>query len=166
MSSEFELRDARLEDAEALTEIYNHFVLNTWVTFDLDPKPAEYFREQLRAATLPWLVCTEGDQVVAYSYASPWKSRCAYERTVESTVYVTPDYARRGIGVSLYRELLARLEEAGTHTVLGGIAVPNDPSIALHKKLGFEQVGRLREVGRKFERWIDVEYWQKLLGQP
>ncbi len=162
MSAELKLRDARLEDADALAEIYNYFVLNSVVTFDLDAKPSEYFREQLREATLPWIVCTEEERVVGYSYASSWKSRCAYDRTVESTVYVKPEAARRGIGILLYRELLARLERAGTHTVMGGIAVPNEASVALHKKLGFERVGCLREVGWKFERWVDVEYWQKI----
>lgn len=166
MRDQFELREARLEDAEALAEIYNYFVLNSIVTFDLEPKSVESFRERLQGASLPWLVCTSVERVVAYSCASPWKSRCAYDRTVESTLYVRPEFARRGIGMRLYRELLARLESAGLHTVLGGISVPNEASVAMHVKLGFERVGCMREVGWKFERWIDVEYWQKRLEPP
>ena len=163
MEDGFALREARVEDAPAITEIYNHFVLTSIVTFDLEPKSVEAMREGLRTATLPWLVCTQDDRLVAYSYASSWKSRCAYSRTVESTLYVRPEFARRGIGIRLYRELLARLEQAGVHTVLGGISGPNEPSVAMHEKLGFERIGCMREVGWKFDRWIDVEYWQKIL---
>jgi len=164
MDACFEIRDAHLDDAEAIAEIYNHFVLHSIVTFDLEPKSVEKVRDELREGSLPWLVCVYEERVIAYSYASAWKSRCAYEHTVESTLYVSSEFGRRGIGWQLYTELLARLADAGVHTVLGGISVPNDPSSAMHKKLGFELIGTMREVGRKFDRWIDVEYWQKKLS--
>lgn len=163
MDASFEFRDARSADAEAITAIYNHFVATSIATFDLDPKSVEAFRKRIESGSHPWLVCVHEEQVVAYSHASPWKAKRAYERTVESTLYVQPEFARRGIGMRLYRDLLVRLKLAGVHTVLGGITVPNDASVSMHEKLGFERVGIMSEVGWKFDRWIDVEYWQKTL---
>ena len=117
----------------------------------------------VHAAGLPWLVAEQAGTVHAYAYASPWKARSAYRHTLEVTVYVALGRERRGLGRALYGELERRLVAAGTHVLLGGIALPNDASVALHERLGFVQVGRLREVGLKFGRWIDVGYWQKTL---
>jgi phosphinothricin acetyltransferase len=82
---------------------------------------------------------------------------------VESTVYVRPDCARQGIGRQLYTELMARLRDLGIHAVIGGIALPNEASVALHEALGFRKVAQFKEVGFKFDRWIDVAYWQRTL---
>lgn len=164
MDANFTFRDAQPNDADELAAIYNHFVATSIVTFDLDSKPAAAFRDRIEAGTHPWLVCVHEGRVVAYSCASPWKAKRAYERTVESTLYVQPDFARRGIGMRLYRDLLARLAGSGVHKVLGGITVPNEASVQMHKKFGFERVGVMYEVGFKFDRWVDVEYWQKTLA--
>jgi phosphinothricin acetyltransferase len=112
---------------------------------------------------LPWYVAEEGGKVVGFTFASKWKGRCAYRFSVESTVYLHPDHAGRGIGRRLYETLMAELRGRSLHGVLAGIALPNDASVALHERLGFIKVAYLKEVGWKFGRWVDVGYWQLLL---
>lgn len=159
------IRSARVEDATQLCEIYNHYVLHTPITFEEEAVSTAEMRDRLREtmASLPWLVWDEGEHVLGYCHASKWKGRCAYRYSVETTVYLRPDQGRRGIGTALYGELIGKLKEQGFHTALGGIALPNAASVALHERLGFEKVAQLREVGRKFGQWIDVGYWQLVL---
>jgi L-amino acid N-acyltransferase YncA len=111
-------------------------------------------------ARFPWLVADEGGAIVGYAYATPWKPRSAYRFSVESTVYVAPDHMGRGVGTALYRELIDALRRLGVHCTVGGIALPNSASIALHEKLGFRKIGQFVEIGRKFDRWVDVGYWE------
>ena len=160
------IRLASGADAEALARIYNHYVSETVVTFEEEPvAPGEMARRaaEVLGAGLPWLVAEESEGVVGYAYASQWKGRCAYRFTVETTVYLAPDAVGRGLGPALYVELLERVRALGMHTAIGGIALPNDASVALHEKLGMERVALFREVGFKLGRWIDVGYWQKAL---
>lgn len=149
-------------DAASLCSIYNHYVAHTTVTFALDPVPIEEMAEQIAEAgdQLPWLVWEEEGRVTGYALASAWKSRCAYRHSVETTIYLEPDAGGAGIGTRLYSTLLEAVRAAGHHSALGGIALPNDGSIALHEKLGFDKVGHLKEVGWKFDTWVDVGYWQ------
>lgn len=157
------IREVRQSDVDAICEIYNHYVLNTVVSFEEQAVAAEEMRkriEEVRAAKLPWLIFENEGRVLGYAYASAWKSRCAYRHSVESTVYLRPDAVGRGHGSLLYAELLARLRDAKLHTAIGGIALPNPGSVALHEKLGFEKIAHFKEVGSKFGRWIDVGYWQ------
>ena len=116
------------------------------------------------SANMPWLVAVNDRVVVGYAYASKWKGRCAYRFAVESTVYLDTAQQGRGIGKALYIALLNELRARSLHTVIGGIALPNPASIALHERLGFEPVARFKQVGFKQERWIDVGYWQLLLA--
>ncbi len=157
------IRDAVPDDAASVAEIYNHYVAETVVTFEETAVSGAEMRERLAAADdgHPWLVLEEGGAVLGFAFASPWKSRCAYRHSVESSVYLAPGATGRGLGTGLYAALLDRLAAAGRRSALGGIALPNEASVALHEKLGFEKVGRFREVGFKFDRWIDVGYWQK-----
>jgi phosphinothricin acetyltransferase len=119
---------------------------------------------EVQAQALPWLVAEQGGTVVGYAYASPWKGRCAYRFSVESTVYLDPVHADRGIGTRLYTALLDAIRALGMRTVIGGIALPNPRSIALHERLGFSKVAEFRQLGFKQARWVDVGYWQLLLG--
>lgn len=160
------IRAAAPADAAALARIYEVYVRDTTVTFEEDPvAPVEMAKRmrEVASAGLPWLVAEEDGQLIGYAYASPWKGRSAYRWSVEITVYLEPGRARRGWGTRLYEELFARLAAGGIHTVLGGIALPNDASVALHEKLGMVKVAHLREVGFKLGRWIDVGYWQRTL---
>jgi L-amino acid N-acyltransferase YncA len=152
-------------DAAALCAIYNHYVSDTVVTFEETPVAAAEMAQRIVgvATRFPWLVAEEANEVVGYAYATPWKARSAYRLSVESTVYVAPGQARRGIGTALYRELIDALRQLGVHAVVGGIALPNAASIALHERLGFKKIGQFIEIGRKFDRWVDVGYWELLL---
>lgn len=153
-------------DAAAIATIYNHYVRNTVITFETDAvAPAEMAEriQEVTGADLPWLVWEQDARIVGYAYASKWKGRCAYRFSVESTVYVDHEYTQQGIGSQLYETLLAQLRAVGLHVVIGGIALPNAGSVALHEHFGFEQVAHFKEVGFKFDRWIDVGYWQVAL---
>lgn len=151
------------EDASSIASLYNRYVLNTAITFETDAVPPDEMGARIRevtAAGLPWVIAELNGRVVGYAYASKWKGRCAYRFSVETTVYVHAEYTRQGIGAELYDALLARLRGGKTHVVIAGIALPNESSVALHERFGFRKVAHFNEVGFKFERWIDVGYWQ------
>jgi phosphinothricin acetyltransferase len=103
--------------------------------------------------------------VRGYAYATPWRTRAAYRHSVESSIYLAPDVGGRGLGRRLYQALLAALRPLEVHAVIGGVSLPNPASIALHERMGFRKVAHFSEVGRKFDRWIDVGYWQLMLPQ-
>ena len=161
------IRTADAGDAPALARIYNHYIRETIVTFEeTEVSPHEMGERLVTIAkgSLPWLVAVQDGQISGYAYASPWRPRSAYRFSVETTVYLDPDQTRCGIGSRLYADLLARLEAMGLHAALGGIALPNAASVALHEKFGFRKVAHLSEVGLKFGGWIDVGYWERLLS--
>jgi L-amino acid N-acyltransferase YncA len=151
-------------DAIAIAEIYNYYISNTVITFEMEPVSPEGIASRIEkySAIGPYLVYEEEDkgEVIAYAYLSRFRERKAYEHTVESTIYLRNGAGGKGIGFKLYSELLSR---AGLryHTITAGIALPNDASIRLHEKCGFKKVGHFSEVGRKFGKWIDVGFWQK-----
>lgn len=156
------IRPATMSDANDLCEIYNHYVLNTSVTFEEEAVSASEMASRVRETvqSLPWFVAEDGIRIVGFCYASKWKGRCAYRYSAEATIYLRPDAVGKGLGTDLYRELLRALQDRGIHTVLGGIALPNDACVALHAKLGFSKVAQLKQGGNKVGRWIDVGYWQ------
>jgi L-amino acid N-acyltransferase YncA len=102
--------------------------------------------------------------VIGYAYASEWNSRSAYKRSAEITVYLTNGETQRGLGTLLYTELIKQLKSMGCHAIIGGISLPNESSIRLHEKLGLEKVAHFKEVGCKFEKWIDVGYWELVIN--
>ena len=160
------IRQATIDDAEQIVEIYNHYVLHTVVTFDEEPLSTATMKKTM-ASTMnefPWIVYEKEDRLLGYAYANTWKTRSAYNYTVESTVYLQPEEKGKGIGSLLYKALISQLKEAGIHSVIGGIALPNDASIALHEKLGFKKVAHFKEVGLKFNQWVDVGYWELILN--
>jgi L-amino acid N-acyltransferase YncA len=111
---------------------------------------------------MTWWVYEENQKILAYAFAAPWKPRSAYKNTVEVSIYVDKDQHSKGIGLALYSHLLETVRQENFHAVLAGIALPNEQSVKFHQKLGFKKVGQLREVGFKFNRWIDVSYWELL----
>lgn len=159
------IRQVRPEDANALCDIYNHYVLHSIVTFEKVALTGDEMTSRIRKITqgFPWIVFEEENEILGYAYATRWKERIAYDRTVESTVYLRQDSFGKGIGKKLYKDLMRRLADAGYHVVLGGIALPNEASISLHESLGFRKVGQLEQVGFKLGRWIDVGYWELVL---
>lgn len=159
------IRAVQAADAAAICAIYNPYVRTTVITFEIADVAEAEMAERIKeyTAQYPWLVAEADGKVVAYAYATRWRTRAAYDWTLESTVYVDQAYTGRGIAKPLYLELLRLLKAQGIHAVVGCIALPNDASVALHEKCGFEKVAHFPEVGRKFERWIDVGYWQVTL---
>ena len=163
--SGFAIRRATLEDAPAVARIYNPYIRNTVITFEEVEVSAEEIASRMRTvadASLPWLVLEDDGLVIGYAYASRWHARSAYRHTAESTIYLDSSVCGRGHGRRLYGALLDELRGLPIHVVVGGIALPNDASVALHEKMGFEKVAHYSEVGRKLGRWIDVGTWQLL----
>ena len=160
------IRPVSAGDADSIARIYNHFILNTIVTFEEQAVSAQEIAgriAEVASASLPWLVAERDGQIIGYAYASKWKGRCAYRYSVESTVYLDPDCLGQGLGSALYERLFAALRERGMHVVIGGIALPNPASVALHERLGMKKAAHFSEVGFKLGKWIDVGYWQAIL---
>jgi phosphinothricin acetyltransferase len=159
------VRLATLDDAEAIRSIYNVEVTTSTVTFDLVPRTLAEQRAwlQARSGTLAAVVAEEDGEVVGFASLSPFRDRPAYSTTVEDSVYVRHDAQGRGVGRALLGELLRVATVHGFHAVIGRIVGGHEASIALHRGFGFEVVGTEREVGRKFNRWLDVVVVQKLL---
>lgn len=162
----YNLRAVAGRDASAICAIYNPYVLETVITFEQSPVSEAEMTKRIReyTALYPWLVTELDSKVVAYAYATRWRARAAYDFTLESTIYVDKAYAGRGIAKLLYLELLRELKSRGVHAVVGCIALPNDASVALHEKCGFVKVAHFPQVGRKFDRWVDVGFWQATLN--
>jgi len=159
------IRPATRDDAAEIAAIYNHYIRATVITFEEQEITAADMAGRLAAVNasgLPWLIAESAGVIVGYAYADRWRQRSAYRHSVESTIYLDPARTGAGIGIVLYQQLLGALP-ASVHVVIGGIALPNAASVALHERLGFAQVAHFHEVGFKFERWIDVGYWQKTL---
>jgi phosphinothricin acetyltransferase len=159
------IRPATTADAAAICAIYNHYVLQTTITFEESPVTPEEMESRIGETlqALPWLVWEHDGAIQGFAYASKWKGRCAYRHSAEVTVYLDPKSVGHGIGSRLYEALLVDLGQRNFHAVIGGIALPNPASIALHERLGFRKVAHFEQVGCKFGRWIDVGYWQLLL---
>ncbi len=159
------IRAARESDAEGVAAIYNYYITDTIVTFEEEPLPAAELARRIRSvidAGLPWLVAEENDGILGYAYATPWKERIGYRFSVETTVYLSKDCTGRGVGSQLYTELFRLLKEKGVHSAIGGVCLPNDASVALHEKFGMKRVAEFEEVGIKFNRWLNVAYWQRI----
>jgi len=159
------VRKVTAADAQAICDIYNHYVAHTIITFEQDPVSASDMGARVAQVTreYPWLVAEAAEGVLAYAYATRWRSRAAYDRTVETTVYVRYDRMGAGIGLPLYMALLEALRRQSVHAAVGCIALPNPGSVAFHERCGFEKVGHFQQVGRKFDQWVDVGFWQILL---
>jgi phosphinothricin acetyltransferase len=156
------IREATFLDANAIAEIYNHYILNTIITFEVDPiTPQEIMnRIEKYKEVGPYLVYEENGEVIGYSYVSKFRERKAYEHSVESTIYLKNGCGGKGVGFKLYSELLDQVS-GQYHAIIGGIALPNDASVKLHEKCRFKKVGHFLQVGRKFGKWIDVGFWQR-----
>lgn len=155
------IRDATPADAETLLAIYRPYVLETAISFELEPPTVDEFRARIERALADWawLVAERDGRPDAYAYATAHRSRGAYRWSVETSVYVAPGAHRQGLGTALYQALLPRLTARGYCNAYAGITLPNDASIALHRRLGFQAVGVFRSVGHKLGAWHDVSWW-------
>jgi len=159
------IRAAIPSDGDAVAAIYAPFVQDTVISFeDVAPTPAEMGARI--AAAHRWLVAERAGRVVGYAYGSPHRSRAAYRWSVDVSVYIGPGAQRTGLGRALYERLLADLAEDGFAQAFAGITLPNEPSLGLHRALGFTPVGVYRNVGFKHGAWRDVSWWQRELAGP
>lgn len=160
------IRAIESRDVARVTAIYNHYIRTSIISFEEEPVTATEIARRVadvHSASLPWLIAEESGQIAGYAYARRWRARSAYRFSVEATVYVAPERTGQGYGSKLYGQMLPLLKLRRVHAVMGGIALPNEASIALHEKFGFRKVAHFQEVGLKFDRWIDVGYWQLTL---
>lgn len=159
------LRPATANDLVAINAIYNHYVVNSTATYQAEPSSdaerATWF--VTHGERHPVIVAEIAGQVVGWGSLSPFHARAAFARTVEDSVYIHRDFHRRGLGRALLAELIKRGRSLGHHTIIAAISADQEPSIALHQQFGFIESGRLREVGNKFGRWLDVVYLQLAL---
>lgn len=160
------IRSARLEDAEAIRAIYNHEVAHGTATFDIEERTLAAQRSWLteRSGAHVVLVAEIDDEIVGFAALSRYKERAAYNGTVEDSIYVDPTRQGQGVGLALLEALVVRAREHGFHTLIARIGHESVGSIAVHARAGFVEIGREREVGRKFGRWLDVVIMQRMLS--
>lgn len=161
------IRLATADDAEQVAAIYAPIVRDTVISFELAPPDAAEMRDRI-STTLeryPWLVCEAAGEIAGYVYAGTYRTRAAYQWSVDTAVYTHARYRRAGVGRALYSALLTVLPLQGFYNAYAGIALPNPASVGLHESLGFQPVGVYRQVGYKMGRWHDVGWWQFAL-QP
>lgn len=166
------IRNARLEDAPRLVEIYSYYVLNTAVSFEYDVPSVEDFVSRIKSITekYPYLVCEVDGRIVGYAYASAYSLRQAYSWTAATSIYLDKDYRRRGIGSMLYDALEEKLKKQGIVNLLAGAAFCEKEDEYLthdskeyHISRGYSQVAHMKSIGKKFDRWYDLLWFQKNL---
>jgi L-amino acid N-acyltransferase YncA len=164
------IRPAGADDMPAVAAIFTPYVLDTVITFELQPLSVEDWHEKqrdLEALGWPFLVAIVDEELIGYAYVTPWRSKPAYRHTVENTIYLAPEHTGQGYGRYLLEELLTRARDADARQVIAVIADTGSPaSVALHRRAGFENVGRLRDVGYKHGQWIDTVLMQSSLAMP
>ena len=147
-----------MDDAERIASIYNKYVSTTTITFETEPVSAEEMRGRINSisSAFPYFVYEYDGVVLGYCYAHLWKEREAYSKTLETTVYLTPESCHKGIGNLLMCRLIDECRSRGYHALIACITADNLSSLRFHQRLGFRQVSRFPKVGRKFNRWLDV----------
>lgn len=156
------IRPAEPTDLVAVAAIYAHAVRTSVATFDVEEPPPAYWQAKLDSSAVGdhFLVACNDDEVLGFAYSGSFRPRPAYAGTRETSVYVAPDATGKGLGTRLYSELLALLRKDEVHLVVAVVAQPNPASDALHRRLGFTQVGTLDEVGLKFGAYVSTKWWQ------
>lgn len=164
-SIEFDISNAEVADAQAIAEIYNHYIRETVVTFELEEIDTSEMASRLTSTMqhYPWLTLKVEGELVGFAYATAWRERKAYNSTAETTIYLAPSAIGKGYGKPLYEALIKEMIDRKFHVLMGVIALPNRESAALHERMGFKKAAHFNEVGFKFDRWVDVGYWQMTL---
>jgi phosphinothricin acetyltransferase len=162
------VRPVRPDDANGINAVYNHYVRETPITFDVDEWDRSSREAWIHSHTFgrhQALVAVDNDRVVGYASTGPWRPKAAYERSVETSIYVAPDHVGRGHGHELYAALFYVVIGHDIHRFLAGVTMPNDGSVAIHEAFGFRQVGYFTEQGYKFGRYWDVAWFERA-GRP
>ena len=159
------IRQVELQDAKAITNIYNEYVLQSVATFDTEPVLEEEMRTRIAeiSSRFPYFVYEENQEITGYCYAHTWKEKAAYKYTLETTVYLSPRYKGKGIGRQLMERLIEECRAGGYHALIACITEGNEASYSLHEKLGFRKVSHFEKVGLKFGRWLDVVDYELII---
>lgn len=162
-----DIRLATENDAAGIAEIYRPIVLNTPISFEIEPPDEDEFRRRIQSTlpAYPWLVCELDGRIAGYAYGGRHSVRAAYQWSVDSSVYIHSDFRRRGIGQGLYVSLFRILIAQGYFSAYAGVTLPNPGSVGLHESAGFKMVGVYHNVGYKMGAWHDVGWWEMTL-QP
>lgn len=167
------IREAKIADAEKILEIYGPYVLNTAISFEYEVPPVEEFQQRIANVQekFPYLVAEEQGEIIGYCYAAPFHARKAYERSVETTIYISRESRRHGLGKKMYELLEERLRNQGIKNLYACVAYPNGEdeflttdSVRFHEKMGYEICGHLHKCGYKFGHWYDMLYMEKIIG--
>lgn len=165
---EVRIRNGILEDLPVLTGIYNHYVIHTPATFDIEPftieQRREWFDHYSESGPYRLLVADTEGTPVGYATSSPLRARAAYHTSIETSVFVDKDALGHGIGRKLYTALFEELAKTDLHRAYAGIALPNSASVDLHQRFGFKQTGIFHEVGKKFGQYHSVAWFEKVLN--
>ena len=163
------VRKATTRDLEAILYIYNDAIINTTAVYNYEAHTldmrAAWFQDKV-AKNLPVLVAVDHDEVLGFSTYGPFRIWAAYKYTVESSVYIHPEHKGKGIAKLLYKPLIELAQANDVHTLVAGIDAANLASIKLHEHFGFREVGHFKEVGFKFDRWLDLKFMQLILPTP
>jgi phosphinothricin acetyltransferase len=164
-----QIRLATESDLPAINAIYNHYVPVSTTTYDVEPmslaERRKWFanREAIHPVTVAWYDESDSGEIVGWGSLHSWRNKPGYRLTVENSVYVHPDRQREGIGSAILLDQIARARELGLHAIVAGIDAEQVPSLTLHYKHGFREVGRFPQVGRKFDRWLEAIFMQLTL---
>ena len=155
------------EDAPEIARIYGDAIMKTAASFWTEPRPVSEIEQQMREGgdRYPWVVAGDPGSLLGVAWSKRWNPRQGYDITAEVSVYIDEPARGKGVARSLYTDLIARLREIGFHNVIGGIALPNEASVRLHEGLGFKRVALFEQVGVKWDRVMDVGYWQLILRE-
>lgn len=159
------VRRVDLSDAGEIVSIYNDYILNSVVSFETEALTVEEMQQRIRdfSSSFPYFVYEKDGHIAGYCYAHAWKSRAAYSGTLETTVYLAPEFKGKGIGRELMERLISECRSLGYSALIACITASNTDSINFHSRLGFEKVSHFKHVGHKFGRWLDVVDYELLL---
>lgn len=159
------IRKVLPQDTEAIANIYNEYVTKSVVTFETIPLTVNEMGKRIDdlSKEYPYFIYELDGEIIGYCYAHAWKARAAYKNTLETTVYISAKHKSKGIGTQLMNTLISHCKELGYHTLIACITAGNDESNRLHSRLGFKQVSHYKEVGKKFDKWLDVIDYQLML---
>ena len=162
------IRKATLDDACEICDIYNYYIENTAVTFETVPVSELEMRKRIEEVFNTGYVFYAGEvngKIIGYYYTHRWHNRCAYALTAEESIYLDKNETGKGYGTQLFEHLLNHIDKSKIHVLIAGICVPNEASVRLHEKFGFQQISHMKEIGRKFDQWRDVGHWQLIFEE-
>lgn len=159
------IRIVTIDDASAITSIYNEYIKNSTATFEIKTISTEEMQQRITeiSSEFPYLVDERDGKIAGYCYAHKWKERAAYRHTIETSIYLSKQYQGKGIGTELMNALIKSCRVQGYHTAIACITAENKESCAFHERLGFKKVSHFKEVGMKFGQWLDIVDYELIL---